>query len=98
MSDTPIPWIGLAAVIAMFLLPFLPEWVFHGPRTIKHRPRRHVCSDCGAPWTDDHSCAVVSSDVDPLVHVELRRLQPPTTTVTGDLRNKAPLVLRMDKE
>jgi hypothetical protein len=33
-----LPYHGLVwpTVIAMFLLPFLPEWVFHGPRTIKH--------------------------------------------------------------
>jgi hypothetical protein len=49
MPDTPIPWVGLAALAAMFLLPLLPEWLFEGPRTIRHRPRRHICSDCGAP-------------------------------------------------
>jgi hypothetical protein len=56
MPHTPTPWIGLAALVAMFVLPFLPSWLFEGPRTLKHWPRRHVCGECGAPWTDDHVC------------------------------------------
>jgi hypothetical protein len=56
MPHTPTPWIGLAALVAMFVLPFLPSWLFEGPRTIKHWPRRHVCGECGALWTDDHVC------------------------------------------
>jgi len=51
-----IPWIGLAALIAMFVLPHVPNWLFEGPRTVKHRPRRHICADCRAPWTDGHAC------------------------------------------
>jgi hypothetical protein len=50
------PWIGLIALVAMFVLPYVPNWLFEGPRTIRHRPRRHVCADCGAPWTDSHEC------------------------------------------
>jgi hypothetical protein len=57
MRDIPIPWIGLAAVIAMFVLPFLPNWLVEGPRTTKHWPRRHICGECGAPWTHEHTCA-----------------------------------------
>jgi hypothetical protein len=51
-----VPWIGLAALVAMFALPFLPDWIFEGPRTVRHRPRRHVCADCGASWSPDHEC------------------------------------------
>ena len=54
MLHSPTPWVGLAALIAMFVLPFLPawlfegprtvkHWLFEGPRTVKHWPRRHVC-------------------------------------------------------
>jgi hypothetical protein len=57
MMHTDIPWIGLVALIAMFVLPFLPQWLFEGPRTLKHHPRRHVCAECGAPWVDGHACA-----------------------------------------
>jgi hypothetical protein len=57
MMHIEVPWIGLVALIAMFVLPFLPQWLFEGPRTIKHHPRRHVCTDCGAPWVDGHACA-----------------------------------------
>jgi hypothetical protein len=57
MPDTPVPWVGLAALVAMFLLPYLPEWLSEGPRTGKHWPRRHVCGDCGAPWIDQHTCS-----------------------------------------
>jgi hypothetical protein len=31
MPDSPIPWVGLAALAAMFVLPFLPDWLFEGP-------------------------------------------------------------------
>jgi hypothetical protein len=54
---TRTPWIGLIALIAMFVIPFLPTWVFEGPHTVKHRVRRHVCGECGEPWIDGHSCA-----------------------------------------
>jgi hypothetical protein len=54
----PVPWIGLAAIVAMFVLPLLPAWLFEGPRTIKRYPRRVVCGDCGERWTDDHNCDV----------------------------------------
>jgi hypothetical protein len=77
MPDTPIPWVGLAALAAMFLLPLLPDWLFEGPRTSKHRPHRHICRDCGAPWTDDHSCSPVESEAGPPLRGELRRLHPP---------------------
>ncbi len=63
MPHTPTPWVGLAALLAMFLLPFLPAWLFEGPRTIKHWPRRHVCGECNAPWTDGHTCAPAAGQV-----------------------------------
>jgi hypothetical protein len=58
MGHVDTPWIGLVALVAMFVLPFLPAWLFEGPRTVKHYPRRHICGDCGAPWTAGHLCAV----------------------------------------
>jgi hypothetical protein len=57
MPHVNTPWIGLIALVAMFVLPFLPPWLFEGPRTIRHHPRRHVCADCGAPWVAGHTCA-----------------------------------------
>lgn len=74
MSRTP--WIGLAALIAMFILPYLPNWLFEGPRTFKHRPRRHICSECNAPWTPEHTCLPAAETSQPL-RGELRRLDPP---------------------
>jgi hypothetical protein len=54
----PVPWIGMAAIAAMFLLPWLDaRGLLDGPRTIRRRPRRVVCADCGAPWTSGHQCA-----------------------------------------
>jgi hypothetical protein len=47
-----VPWVGLVALLAMFLL---PARLFE-PRTIKHRPVRHVCADCGARWGPGHTC------------------------------------------
>jgi hypothetical protein len=40
----------------MFAIPFLPSWLFEGPKVIRHRPRRHVCALCGAAWQDGHDC------------------------------------------
>jgi hypothetical protein len=79
MSHIDTPWIGLVALIAMFVLPFLPGWVFDGPRTVKHHPRRHVCAECGAPWADGHSCESDSAPGDDLLYWELRR--PSTSTL-----------------
>jgi hypothetical protein len=74
--DLHPPWIGLAALVAMFVLPFLPTWLFEGPRTIRHWPRRHVCGLCGAPWVDGHSCLPEAADDGPPLRGELRRLEP----------------------
>jgi hypothetical protein len=73
MPDSPIPWVGLAALAAMFVLPFLPDWLFKGPRTSKHWPRRHICGDCGAlgPTT---TCPFGKRVPGPPVPGELRRL------------------------
>jgi hypothetical protein len=65
MPHSPTPWIGLAALLAMFVLPYLPNWLFEGPRTIRHRPRRHVCADCNASWTDDHRCPAIPEETYP---------------------------------
>jgi hypothetical protein len=35
MPDTPVPWVGLAALVAMFLLPYLLDRLFERPRTSK---------------------------------------------------------------
>jgi hypothetical protein len=83
MPHAPTPWVGLAALAAMFLLPFLPAWLFEGPRTIRHRPQRHVCADCDAPWTYGHVCdpgTVTAEAVEaaPPLRAELRRLPPST--------------------
>ena len=70
-----VPWIGLLALVAMFVIPLLPEWLFEGPRTVRHRPRRHVCADCGAAWTADHRCEPTGPGPAPVVlRGELRRV------------------------
>jgi hypothetical protein len=63
MARNPVPWIGLLALVAMFVLPFLPDWIFEGPRTTRHWPRRHVCGECGAGWTDGHACEVAEPEL-----------------------------------
>jgi hypothetical protein len=73
-----VPWIGLAAIAAMFLLPWLDaRGLFDGPRTTCHRPRREVCADCEAPWTPGHQCAgwPAAAVREPLV--PLRTVEPP---------------------
>jgi hypothetical protein len=76
MPHAPTPWVGLAALLAMFLLPHLPNRLFEGPRTIRHWPRRHICGDCNAPWIEGHTCIPVTGDAASPVHGELRRLHP----------------------
>jgi hypothetical protein len=76
---TPVPWIGLAAIAAMFLLPWLDaRGLLDGPRSIRHRPRREVCADCHAPWTPDHQCTgwLEAALREPVV--PLQPLAPPT--------------------
>lgn len=69
-----IPWAGMAALAAMFVIPFLPDWLFEGPRTVKHWPRHHVCGDCGAVWTDGHTCVTDAGIAAfPPLRAELRR-------------------------
>jgi hypothetical protein len=62
MGHNPVPWIGLAALVAMFAIPFLPDWIFEGPRTVRHWPRRHICGACGAAWTDGHVCELAEPE------------------------------------
>jgi hypothetical protein len=76
VPDSPIPWAGIAALVAMLIIPFLPGWLFEGPRTIRHWPRRHVCGECGTSWTDGHVCTPGVSGVDPPLHGEIHRPEP----------------------
>lgn len=70
----PIPWVGLVAIVAMFVLPLLPAWLFEGPRTVKRYPRRVVCGDCGERWSDGHSCSLEVTLPRPPLRAELRRV------------------------
>jgi hypothetical protein len=68
--SSPVPWVALAAVAAMFVLPWLDaRGLFDGPPTIRHRPRRHLCADCAQPWTPDHRCAgwLKAAECEPVV-------------------------------
>jgi hypothetical protein len=92
-----IPWVGLSALLAMFLIPFLPDWLFEGPRTVKHWPHRHLCGDCGEPWTDEHTCEPgVSMEASPPLQGELRRRPQsattplPLTSTRSIVRSKVP--------
>ena len=76
MSHVATPWVGLAALVAMFALPYLPSWLFEGPRTIKHHPRRHVCADCNGSWTDDHRCPAIPEEAYSPLRAEFHRMSP----------------------
>ncbi len=73
---THVPWIGVAALIAMFVIPHLPSWIFEGPRTVKHWPRRHVCGVCNAVWIEGHTCPPVGP-VGGSLGGEVWRVAPP---------------------
>jgi hypothetical protein len=79
MLHPDTPWFGLLALVAMFVLPFIPRWWFEGPRVIKHRPRRHVCAECDAPWADGHDCHTSGESRVDLLHGQLWR---PSTTAS----------------
>lgn len=81
MSHSTTPWIGLIALVAMFVLQYLPSWLFDGPRIVKHHPRRHVCAECGAPWADDHACTVDRAPSGGTLRAELRRSTTSTSLV-----------------
>jgi hypothetical protein len=85
-SISHTPWVGIAALVAMFLIPFIPARFFEGPRTVKHWPRRHVCGDCGAAWHEGHVCAGEATQAPPPLRgelpplrAELRRIEEPAT-------------------
>jgi hypothetical protein len=83
MDRNPVPWIGLLALVAMFVIPFLPDWVFEGPRTVRHWPRRHVCGDCGAPWTRGHVCEAAEPEPVPPARGRAGRRTGPGSTLPG---------------
>ena len=78
MPDVPTPWVGLVAIAAMFVLPFLPTWLFEGPRRVRHWPREHICGRCGATWTAGHRCM---PPLEPTLQGELYRLPPPGRSI-----------------
>jgi hypothetical protein len=101
MPHSPTPWIGLAALLAMFLLPFVPNWLFEGPRTVKHWPRRHVCGYCNAPWTSrGHVCVAgppLEAEASPALEAEIEPLEEieagaplAEAPLRGDLRRLRP--------
>jgi hypothetical protein len=83
------PWVGLIALVAMFVIPLLPSWLFEGPRTIRHRPRSHRCALCDAPWSDEHRCAGEPDATNPPLHGELRRLDPSMLTLEPRRQRRA---------
>jgi len=87
LMSHPIPWVGLVAIVAMFVLPMLPAWLFEGPRTIKRYPRREICGDCGEPWTDGHDCAVVVRQPARPLRADLHRVRPGRALVRRSLRS-----------
>jgi hypothetical protein len=75
----PVPWVGLVAVAAMFLLPWLDSrGLLDGPHTIRRRPRREVCADCAEPWALGHACAGWQAVAGREPVVPLERTEPPT--------------------
>jgi hypothetical protein len=83
MPHAPTPWVGLAALVAMFVIPMLPNWLFEGPRTVRHHPRRHICGLCSAPWTSHHDCLAELPEVVPSARGQLLRLDGRTALELG---------------
>jgi hypothetical protein len=92
---TPIPWIGLAAIAAMFLLSLLDaRGLFDGPRVIRRRPRHEVCADCAQPWTPDHQCP---GWLDAAAHEPVVPLRPAPPPVAPRLRAQLTRADRPDR-
>ena len=76
----PIPWVGLAAIVAMFVLPLLPAWLFEGLGPCKRYPRRVGVWRLRRAWTDGHSCGFEAVEPRPQrrrpLRAELRRVKP----------------------
>jgi hypothetical protein len=87
--DSPVPWIGLLAIAAMFLIDRLPPGFWEGPRRRVHWPVRDVCGECGQEWERGHQCQQLppapppqpAMPLPPPVRGELRR-------VRGELRRR----------
>jgi hypothetical protein len=85
------PWIGLAALIAMFAIPFLPSWLFEGPRRVRHWPQQHVCGACEAPWTEGHLCAPATVPAVSAPAPQVGEVTAPEAPLRGEIRRlKAP--------
>jgi hypothetical protein len=73
-----VPWVGLAAVAAMFVLPWLDaRGLFDGPREVRHRARREACGDCAEPWQPGHACAGWQAPAGREPVVPLGAVEPP---------------------
>jgi hypothetical protein len=84
--NNPVPWIALAAVAAMFVLPWLDaHGLLDGPHLIRHRPRRHVCADCAEPWQPGHQCTAWLKAARREPVVPLDPVEPPAPRVCGQL-------------
>jgi hypothetical protein len=81
-----VPWMALAAIAAMFVLPWLDSrGLFDGPREIRHRPRRHVCGDCAEPWAPGQLCTGWQAAAGREPVVSLPPVEPPAPRVCGQL-------------
>jgi hypothetical protein len=78
MPHVDTPWVGLGALALMFAIPFLPSWLFEGPKVIGHWPRRHVCALCRAAWHDGHDCRTADDAGTRPLSGRLERLQEPS--------------------
>lgn len=81
MPDASTPWFGLAALIAMFAIPFLPRWLFEGPRKVRHWPQRHVCAE--EALVEPVPVAAAVGEVEP-------QLKAPPAPLRGELRRVPP--------
>jgi hypothetical protein len=73
MPDTPTPWVGLAALAAMFLLRLLPDWLFEGLRTAS-TGCAGTSGATAAPPGPTSTVAPRESDAAPVLRGQLRRL------------------------
>ena len=77
MPDIPTPWVGLAALLAMFVLPFVPDWLLRGRGRSGTARAGMSAATATPPWTEGHICSPEASEAEPPLRGELRRLAPP---------------------
>ena len=77
MPDIPTPWVGLAALLAMFVLPFVPDWLLRGRGRSGTGRAGMSAATATPPGPRGTSARLKRARPNRPLRGELRRLAPP---------------------